>query len=312
MPLALNGYAAHICCDGKELAQYQPQQEDERTVTCWIPSEGGKSFTVHWRDYSAATLVQVNILVDGRCVGRMAHERKPGGYLSGVLSRPDQMRPFLFSQLQLTDDEAVAPRSAAAASALAKLGCIEIEMRSVFAFVEAPNLAYVGDIPEIGPVHERSKKAWVHAVSIGKAVPHPLTMGKTALGLEQEPFVVFRFFYRPIEVLRAGGIAPLPPWTSKKRPFDDRDTDPQDAGLSGAKRARGYVQEGREVKAEEGDSEGEEDEEEDRAVFLQEQILMLQSQLAQVQAKRTKPIAKREPSPINVPFNWSNEVIDLT
>ena len=40
---------------------------------------------------------------------------------------------------------------------------------------------------------------------------------------------------------------------------------------------------------------------------------MLQSQLAQVQAKRTKPIvAKREPSPINVPFNWSNEVIDLT
>lgn len=33
---------------------------------------------------------------------------------------------------------------------------------------------------------------------IGKAVPHPLTMGKTALGLEQEPFAVFRFFYRPI------------------------------------------------------------------------------------------------------------------
>ena len=65
----------------------------------------------------------------------------------------------------LPDDEAIAPRSAAAASVLAKLGCIEVEMRSVFAFVDAPNLACFGDIPEIGPVHERSKKAWVHAVS---------------------------------------------------------------------------------------------------------------------------------------------------
>lgn len=70
-------------------------------------------------------------------------------------------------------------------------------------------------------------------------------------------------------MLRAGGIAPLPLWAGKKRPFDDRDADPQDAGPSGAKRARGYAQEGREMKAEESDGEDEEDEEEDRAVFLQ-------------------------------------------
>ncbi|PIL23997.1 hypothetical protein GSI_13748 [Ganoderma sinense ZZ0214-1] len=113
------------------------------------------------------------------------------------------------------------------------------------------------------------------------------------------------------EVLRAGGIAPLPPRPSK-RPFDVRDADWEGAGQSDPKRARGDVEDRRTVKPEESDGDDEEDEEEDRAVFLQEQIVMLQSQLAQVQAKRSKPIIKREPSPIHVPFNWSNEVIDLT
>ena len=106
--------------------------------------------------------------------------------MSGLLSRPDEMRPLLFSQLQLTgrlsfsplsldqttgrkialpDDEAIAPRTAAAASALAKLGCIEVEMRRVLAFFETPTLSCFGEVPEIGPVHERNKKAWVHGVS---------------------------------------------------------------------------------------------------------------------------------------------------
>ena len=41
---------------------------------------------------------------------------------------------------------------------------------------------------------------------------------------------------------------------------------------------------------------------------------MLQSQLAQENQKRKKKakIVKREPSPINVPVEWTNEIIDLT
>lgn len=42
MPLELNGYSAHICCDGKELETYDVRVEDEKTISCWIPSEEGK------------------------------------------------------------------------------------------------------------------------------------------------------------------------------------------------------------------------------------------------------------------------------
>ena len=38
---------------------------------------------------------------------------------------------------------------------------------------------------------------------------------------------------------------------------------------------------------------------------------MLQNQLAQVQGKRPKTIVKREPSPIRVSIDWTNEVIGL-
>ncbi|KAM5540405.1 hypothetical protein V8D89_005863 [Ganoderma adspersum] len=310
MPLEFKGYTAHICCDGKELEQYQAQQEDGLTMACWIPSESGKAFTVNWGDNSSNTLMQVKILVDGRCVGRYAHELGPGGCMSGLIDRPDQTRSLLFSQLELTDDDALASRSSTA-SGLEKLGSIEVQMRKVQAYVKATTPSFVGEVSEIGPVHERSKKAGVHAVSIGAAVPRQPELGRTPIELQSEPFVVFKFLYRPIELLRANGIAPLPPRTGKKRPSDvrDADLDPDGAGPSEPKRARGDVEEEHKVKAERSDGE---DEDEDHAVFLQEQIMLLQNRLAQVQAKKPKTIVKREPSPIRVPVDWTNEVIDLT
>ena len=53
MPLRLKGYTAHIDCDGKELEQYNVQQVDERTMTCWVPSEVGK---VHYSFFLAAVI----------------------------------------------------------------------------------------------------------------------------------------------------------------------------------------------------------------------------------------------------------------
>lgn len=47
-----------------------------------------------------------------------------------------------------------------------KLGTIEIVMRLVQSYIPSGR-AYAGQgpVPEIGPVHEKSKKAGVHAVS---------------------------------------------------------------------------------------------------------------------------------------------------
>ena len=42
MPLKLNGFTAHICCDDKELEAYGVQKEGGQVVSCWIASEAGK------------------------------------------------------------------------------------------------------------------------------------------------------------------------------------------------------------------------------------------------------------------------------
>ncbi|KAI1795879.1 hypothetical protein LXA43DRAFT_989893 [Ganoderma leucocontextum] len=305
MPLKLKGFSAHICCDGKELEQYDVQLEDERTVTCWIPSESGKAFSVHWKEDASPTptLMQVTTLVDGRCVAR----HKDSGFISGLVDRPGQVRPLLFSQLKVTDDEAVASSSPSALR-LDKLGAIEVEMRRVDAYHECEDFFSMGEVPEIGPVHEKSKKAGVHAVSIGAAAACKPTRKMMAIGLQNQPFAVFKFLYRPIELLRANDIAPRPP-TANKRPSEARDAGTEDAGPSDPKRARRNPEEEHEVKAEQTDGE---DEDEDRVTFLQEHIMMLQTQLAQAQAKKSKTVVKREASPIHVPVDWANEVIDLT
>ncbi|TBU65823.1 hypothetical protein BD310DRAFT_912158 [Dichomitus squalens] len=54
------------------------------------------------------------------------------------------------------------------------------------------------------------------------------------------------------------------------------------------------------------------EEDEDRVTFIEEQITMLQYRLAQEKAKKSKTFVKREVSPIRLPSDWSNEVIDLT
>ena len=62
------------------------------------------------------------------------------------------------------DNEAEAPISPSTFR-LDKLGAIEVEMRRAEAFRNSDNLLSMGEFPEIGPVHERSKKAGVHTVS---------------------------------------------------------------------------------------------------------------------------------------------------
>ena len=42
MPLELNGYSAHIRCDGEELEMYSVRRKGTRTALCWIASEEGK------------------------------------------------------------------------------------------------------------------------------------------------------------------------------------------------------------------------------------------------------------------------------
>lgn len=126
MPLNINGYTAHIRCEGKELQAYDIQNEDAKTVTCWVASEEGKvrsctttrdtlhlmillrytdpshqTFTIHWGDESAAATMMICAYVDGRLVVSCAHETRLRQHCDGVYEL-GRTRAFVFSPLVLT------------------------------------------------------------------------------------------------------------------------------------------------------------------------------------------------------------------
>ncbi|KAI0807309.1 hypothetical protein C8Q74DRAFT_1226993 [Fomes fomentarius] len=193
----------------------------------------------------------------------------------------------------------------------ADLGTIEVQMWRVDKFVPSVNHYSLGDIPEIGTMHEKSKKAGVHVVSLGAAKTETPRKALRDVGVESEPFAVFLFRYRSLELLQANDIAPLPKriQNKQKRPTIPSARVTPEAGPSNPKRRRtSGVEDEPQIKAElEG---GEEDD--DRVTFLEEQIAMLQNRLAEEKAKKGKTPVKREVSPISVPAAWTNEVIDLT
>lgn len=82
MPLKHRGYSVHIEVEGEELPQFQVETPDERTMTCWMPSEAGKvtfklqsfdtlltclmSLTRHSQSrFTLSTLTTMNLRVSG-------------------------------------------------------------------------------------------------------------------------------------------------------------------------------------------------------------------------------------------------------
>jgi len=64
-------------------------------------------------------------------------------------------------------------------------------------------------VPQVQKVHERSKKATSHRVTLDDEEICPYKAYYTAQRLDREPLVTFIFKYRSIEMLQANGIVPL-------------------------------------------------------------------------------------------------------
>ncbi|KAI0831307.1 hypothetical protein BC628DRAFT_747864 [Trametes gibbosa] len=281
MPLQFNGFSAHISCDDTELEIFAAcNKEEDKTATGWIASEVSKEFRVHW---ASSVPMNVDIYVDGRCAQSICHRTTGTGYCPGVYISGASVRPFRFSDLVITDDDTVVDTQ----NVSDKLGSIEVAMTRVGGFVESTDPYCGRNFIDTGPIHEKSKKAGVHAVTLGEtAVIKPLVLYRP-FGKEKDPCVHFVFRYRPIELLRANGIAPpANPPSAQKGATSDQLT----------------------VKSEATSD----DEDDDDEGALEEQLALLQSRLAKQRAKKAKTIVKRETSPIRLPLDFNNEVIDLT
>ncbi|EEB91394.1 hypothetical protein MPER_10249, partial [Moniliophthora perniciosa FA553] len=218
--VSIDEFSAWVTVGGQKAQEYGVEvSEADKTVTCWIPSEEGKTFEVCWDDSSKRSATNGKLFVDGHpCGGEII----PAGGQSHVTRKGarvtfDSIRPFVFSRLSTTDDD-----DAATGSSSPEIGEIRVVMTRTHVSPSQSNLPAIINIPQSQIFHEKSKKAVDHQTSFGAAIPSkkPRIFHVKDYG---DPVAQFRFRYRPLDMLQANGIAPLT--QTRKRPSAKEEPD---------------------------------------------------------------------------------------
>ncbi|KAI1795878.1 hypothetical protein LXA43DRAFT_989885 [Ganoderma leucocontextum] len=204
MPLNHRGYGAYISYNGEEVEVHKAKVESDKvTMSGYFVSEAGMEFKVHWIDSKPPSHLSVEVRMDGRRMGVVSHVKgssktSNGGFRVAV----DALAPYQFASLVTHDNDDLP-------SAYSEdLGTIEIKLRRARDFVSVP---FTPKAPKPGgSVHERKTKGrgtGSHCVSLGdkKDVKARSTILKPLL-IDDKPYVVFRFYYRPREFLESKGI----------------------------------------------------------------------------------------------------------
>jgi len=190
--LNYRGFSACVISDGVELKTYEEQiigKRDEtgdqrRTRACWIPSVEGAEWYIMWKNDAgedAEIASCAHVFVDGQDVasGIMRAHRSTPMERKGAKTSTGRVKPFTFSRIQLTgmvhfrehscmtdisvvrlDDDSIADENDVRAP---KIGCIRLEIKLVVLGKTVPLRPY--DPEEIGIMHEKAKKAGVHATT---------------------------------------------------------------------------------------------------------------------------------------------------
>ncbi|KAJ7020003.1 hypothetical protein C8F04DRAFT_313665 [Mycena alexandri] len=205
MPLQANGIEAWIIdpIDESEVQHFQPEAVDYPSgQTCWIASELNKGFAIRWRNTDVFCQTASRVYVDGvECAGEIILGPNREATVSGRRVSGSSVSPFMFSPLNLTDDDDFLD-----AGAHKDLGLIKLEIWTI-------NMARSKPYPNIAAaeetkIHERSKKGVAHQIKFGEPVVHTTRNAAIVEYLERSPLVTFTFKYRSMDLLRANDIAP--------------------------------------------------------------------------------------------------------
>ncbi|KAG1827167.1 uncharacterized protein BJ212DRAFT_1310621 [Suillus subaureus] len=97
--LTHRGFSACIISEGKPIPEYLVAvAENPNTISCWIPSEVGKTFSVYWRDEGTRMHSCAFITLDGFVVPGRFLFGEGEAWRNGVRSGPQTERPFMFAQ----------------------------------------------------------------------------------------------------------------------------------------------------------------------------------------------------------------------
>ncbi|KAJ7162065.1 hypothetical protein C8R46DRAFT_342928 [Mycena filopes] len=198
-------FSAWVAIDGVEAPEYGVEvSENEQDITCWIPSEVGKTFSVNWTNVSAPGLTGGGVQVDGLKCGfeAIAAEMRPfSAFMDGIAETDTKTRPFEFAPLELTDDDTYLDSSSHPHLGLIKLEIWRVDVSGGYA-------PAVVAVPSAQKVHERAKKAMNQQIKFGAAVQHAQVQSAQIRRIGHAPLVTFSFKYRSLDVLKANGIAP--------------------------------------------------------------------------------------------------------
>ncbi|KAF9032280.1 hypothetical protein BDZ89DRAFT_1131415 [Hymenopellis radicata] len=204
-----NSVTAWINTDGKPLEEHGVEvHDDAREVSCWVPSEPGKTFSVHLRHKQCPVETGIYVFVDGQYAGGgsihpSSLSKKDYFSLWDVAISATTARKLMFANVRFSDDDDLLDSMS---SATAELGEIRIEHWEV---APGPVVPFHGHpYQEVGLVHERSKKGIAHYTQLGDPESVSTTTTHFAIQVKRLLTVVFR--YRPFDVLQADGTAPPP------------------------------------------------------------------------------------------------------
>ncbi|KAG1883487.1 hypothetical protein F4604DRAFT_1649415 [Suillus subluteus] len=211
--MILGDVSACIFIDDQELPEYDvvvSSTPTENRITCWIASAEGKKFGVRTKFLAKQTSGFITtVLVDG--VSCRSYVGSPGyvGTLNRTyLTNGCVRRDFVFSKLELTDDDSMLDdqTSSDIGQIVMEVAFGKYTMREQV--VGSRNVIdRIIRVPE-GKVHERSKKACSHRVTFGEEVPHHEPVGPFTVIRDNSPKTIFVFKYTRLDILQAMGVAP--------------------------------------------------------------------------------------------------------
>ncbi|KIJ98189.1 hypothetical protein K443DRAFT_680976 [Laccaria amethystina LaAM-08-1] len=282
--------------DGARREEYAVEvNEQEKLVTCWIASEIGKTFQVCCKAPTVPFHCNGDLLLDGKPVAASLRHPNTSATLvyRSCYTSPTTERPFMFSSLEVTDDDAYL-----LADSSRDIGEIRLQINRVVPLQLQPHKQSMP--PQLDQkVHERSKKAVVHRIGLGE---EKVTSGATKVWniKRVERLANFVFKYRNIDMLQASGIA---------QPSSEPQPQVPEPARVGVKRKSLPIKE-----EDRGDSEkdGDEDADEEEKALL--------AKLAEVRARRAQenpnhPRKKVKKEDTSVKMNFTilpGGVIDLT
>ncbi|KAE9399449.1 hypothetical protein BT96DRAFT_789479, partial [Gymnopus androsaceus JB14] len=105
MVLHLDEFEAWVTIEGQKTEEYQCTKSAS-VLQCYIPSQAGKKFQVHWKDTKRTTATDGFLLIDGfKCPGQTISDNpdKPNQACKiGMRTDDSTIKPFKFAQIRLT------------------------------------------------------------------------------------------------------------------------------------------------------------------------------------------------------------------